>query len=90
MADTNAFKAPCCVVPDLEGPKNRYFVVTSRDEWPDLFLAWLYEIKDQDLNMNLKEESSEEGDNTSESEEEEKEGEVEDTKLEKMNDSEGS
>ena len=90
LADTNAFKAPCCVVPDLEGPKNRYFVVTSRDEWPDLFLAWLYEIKDQDLNMNLKEESSEEGDNTSESEEEEKEGEVEDTKWEKMNESEGS
>ena len=90
MADTNAFKAPCCVVPDLEGPKNRYFVVTSREEWPDLFLAWLYEIKDQDLDMNLKEESSDEGDNASESGEEDKERDVEDTKTEKMNESDGS
>ena len=40
--------------------------------------------------MNLKEESSEEGDNASESEEEEKERDVEDTKWEKMNESEGS
>ena len=71
LADTNAFKAPCCVVPDIEGPKNRYFVVTSREEWPDIFLEWLHDIKDKDLDMNIVVPSSEEEDIASNEEEEE-------------------
>ena len=41
LADTDAFVDPCCVVPDLGGPKNRYFVVQPRNAWADLFLKWV-------------------------------------------------
>ena len=41
LADTEAFEDPCCVVPDLGGPSNRYFVVKPRNQWADLFIAWL-------------------------------------------------
>ena len=60
LADTNAITSPCCVVPDIGGPKNGYFVVTSREEWPDVFLGWLYSIKDQDLDMKLEDSSESE------------------------------
>ena len=29
LANTKAFMAPACVVPDIGGPSNRYFVVES-------------------------------------------------------------
>ena len=41
LADTNAFVEPCCVIPDVGGPNNRYFVVQPRNSWADLFLKWV-------------------------------------------------
>ena len=81
LADTNAITGPCCVVPDVEGPKNSYFLITSREEWPDLFVSWLHAIKDQDLHMNgdseEEDDDSEEEDNDSEVEDDDSEEEVE-------------
>ena len=57
LADTDAITSPCCAVPDIEGPQNRYFLVTSREEWPDHFETWLQSIKDQDLDMVMEEEA---------------------------------
>ena len=44
LADTEAFVGPCCAVPDIGGPINRYFVVKPRNEWADAFLKW---VKDE-------------------------------------------
>ena len=41
LADADAFVDPCCVILDLGGPKNRYFVVEPRNAWADLFLKWV-------------------------------------------------
>ena len=41
LAEVEAFTGPCCVVPDLGGPANGYFLVKNRDEWADVFLSWL-------------------------------------------------
>jgi hypothetical protein len=41
LAETEAFDRPCCVVPDIGGPTNRYFVVKSRNEWKEEFLKWV-------------------------------------------------
>ena len=35
LADTDAFVDPCSVIADIGGPPNRYFVVKSRDLWPN-------------------------------------------------------
>jgi hypothetical protein len=43
LADTDAITRPCCVVPDIGGPPNRYFVVKPRNEWPREFTYWLEE-----------------------------------------------
>lgn len=41
LADTEAFTDPCCTVPDLGGPANRYFVVKPRNQWSDDFIRWI-------------------------------------------------
>ena len=41
LADTEAFEDPCCVIPDLGGPPNRYFVVKPRNQWAKEFVRWL-------------------------------------------------
>ena len=41
LADTEAFVGPCCAVPDVGGPTNRYFVVKPRNEWADVFIKWV-------------------------------------------------
>ena len=41
LADVAAFDAPCCCVPDLGGPSNRYFQVESRTRWAELFVQWI-------------------------------------------------
>lgn len=41
LADTEAFVAPCCVIPDIGGPTNRYFVVKPRNAWKDEFIRWV-------------------------------------------------
>ena len=48
LADTEAFENPCCVVPDLGGPSNWYFVVKPRNQWTDLVgerYFWLQGIR---------------------------------------------
>ena len=40
LADTEAFVGPCCVVPDIGGPSNRYFSVLSRESWAAELLKW--------------------------------------------------
>ena len=41
LADTEAFEDPCCVVPDIGGPSNRYFVVKPRNQWAQEFIKWV-------------------------------------------------
>ena len=41
LADTDAFVEPCCVIPDIGGPPNRYFMVHSRTKWPKMFSQWV-------------------------------------------------
>ena len=41
LANTSAFTAPACVVADIGGPPNRYYVVEPRDRWGDIFIDWL-------------------------------------------------
>jgi hypothetical protein len=41
LADTSAFVKPCCVIPDIGGPPNRYFLIKPRTEWAGLFIKWL-------------------------------------------------
>ena len=41
LANVEAFVAPCCVVPDIGGPANRYFMVESRPKWSKMFVKWV-------------------------------------------------
>ena len=41
LADVEAFVEPCCVVPDLGGPGNRYFVLKPRNKWAKEFVRWI-------------------------------------------------
>ncbi len=52
LADTDAIVAPCCVVPDIGGPVNRYFVIKPRDQWANFFIPWLRLPLDDDMEMS--------------------------------------
>ena len=41
LADTDAFQDPCCVIPDIGGPPNKYFVVKPRNQWAGEFIKWI-------------------------------------------------
>jgi hypothetical protein len=41
LANTDAFVAPCCVIPDVGGDANRYFFLKSRSNWVPEFVDWL-------------------------------------------------
>jgi hypothetical protein len=41
LADTDAFHDVCCVVPDIGGEPNRYFLVHPRPYWSSLFTKWV-------------------------------------------------
>ncbi len=41
LADVEAIMDPCAVVPDIGGPKNRYFVVKPRNTWAKDFIQWI-------------------------------------------------
>ena len=70
LADTDAFYDPCCVIPDIGGPCNRYFVVKPRNEWAELFIRWVDDqhnldvmdpldiVDDEDENVGDSEEDS--------------------------------
>lgn len=49
LADTEAFADPCCTIPDIGGPPNRYFVVKPRSQWPKLFVAWIQDEHNLDV-----------------------------------------
>ncbi len=53
LADTEAFSDPCCMIPDLGGPPNRYFVVRPRNEWAGEFLRWVRDQHNLDVMDNL-------------------------------------
>jgi hypothetical protein len=41
LADVEAILDPCAVVPNIGGPKNRYFVVKPRNQWAEDFITWI-------------------------------------------------
>ena len=41
LADVDAFKGPCCVIPDIGGHPSSYFLVKNRLAWAKEFIAWL-------------------------------------------------
>ena len=43
LADTEAFLDPACVIPDIGGPPDQYFVVKPRNQWANLFVEWIEE-----------------------------------------------
>ena len=49
LANTDAIVGTCAVVPNIGGAKNAYFQVKPRQDWSDLFVAWLREPHDQDV-----------------------------------------
>ena len=53
LADTEAFSDPCCMIPDLGGPSNRYFVVKPRNEWAGEFLRWVRDPHNLDVMDDL-------------------------------------
>ena len=55
LADTSAFVAPACVVPDIGGPPNRYFYVEARNKWAEFFTEWLNNPKEEDSLSTLSE-----------------------------------
>ncbi len=61
LADTEAFEGPCCAIPDIGGPPNKYFVVLPRNEWNDPFIQWiedphtLDEMDDMDVKTEVEE-----------------------------------
>jgi hypothetical protein len=63
LADTEAFKFldPCCTIPDIRGPPNRYFVVKPRNQWADQFICWIRDEHHLDEMDELDEVEEDEG-----------------------------
>lgn len=80
LADTEAFVGPCCAVPDIGGPINRYFVVKPREEWAKEFILWLedpHNLDQMDAFSSDEEESEENSSEELSSEQDEDEDEDE-------------
>ena len=61
LADKEAFVGPCCVIPDIGGPSNRYFVVKPRNEWAAEFIHWIedpHNLDEMDPLNSVKEEDA--------------------------------
>jgi hypothetical protein len=41
LADVTSFHQPLVIVPDIDGPANRYIVIKDRSMWKDDFAKWL-------------------------------------------------
>jgi len=41
LAPVESIHSPVVVIPDEDGPANRYFTLSSRDEWAHFFERWL-------------------------------------------------
>ena len=48
LADTEAIMEPCCAIPDIGGPCNKYFIVQGRNYWSEKFLNWVKDPHDWD------------------------------------------
>ena len=55
LADTEAFLDPCCMIPDLGGPSNRYFRVLPRNQWAKKFTEWVEANHSYDTMEDLEE-----------------------------------
>ena len=60
LADTRAFSAPACVVPDIGGPPNRYFYLEARNKWAGFFTEWLDNQEDDNSLSTVPSDASEE------------------------------
>ena len=58
LANTEAFIAPCCVIPNIGGRENAYFQVKARTEWSKMFVEWLKAPHEQDVAEYTDEEES--------------------------------
>ncbi len=54
LADTEAFSDPCCTIPDIGGPPNRYFVVKPRSQWANIFIQWIQDEHKLDVMDEIK------------------------------------
>ena len=97
LADTEAIVDPACVVPDLGGDTNRYFVVLPRNQWANKFQEWVEAdhkldkmdpLPTSDDEDSDEEELEEEKGSEDESEDEECSGEEEETEEEEESDQE--
>ena len=41
LANVDAFKGPCSVIPDIGGHPSSYFLVKNRSQWSKEFIVWL-------------------------------------------------
>ena len=41
LADVEAFKGPCSVIPNIGGNPNAHLQVAARSEWSEMFEDWL-------------------------------------------------
>jgi hypothetical protein len=60
LADTSAIVGPCCVIPDIGGPRNAYFQVKNRSQWAKEFISWLKQPHKDDGMEYSDEDSAEE------------------------------
>ena len=74
LADTEAFLDPCCCIPDIGGPPNRYFVVEPRNKWASIFISW---VNDEHILDEMEDLTEDEGDEDVENEEESSVGSLE-------------
>lgn len=61
LADTDAFVAPLCVIPDIGGAVTDYFCVKNRLQWKEEFEEWL-DSPDEDNVFDEEEDDSEDDD----------------------------
>ena len=77
------------MIPDVGGPKNRYYLMESRENWPNIFRNWLQTPVDDDMVMegDLTEEEESDSD---EEEDEEEENSNDPQEMEESDDSSGT
>ena len=63
LADVEAIVGPATVVPDLGGPTNVYFELSSRKSWPDQFKNWLESPHEEEPISDAEGESSDDQSN---------------------------
>jgi hypothetical protein len=67
LADVDAIVEPAVIIPDIGGPRNRYWWLKSCSEWDKLFVKWLEDPHNLDIMSD--DESSDDEEDGSDSEE---------------------